>query len=216
MSSAHRLAWVALALQLVAATAFAQGVPPPQPQTTPPPQTRTVPPGNMWSHGTTLNGFGGTGVTSGDWAAIGGGAIGWEIKPWFALEGSAMWVNWGHGTHAFTPSLTAQASLLTPRPVVPFLTGGLGLYRASFDRVDSTMPAFYRRRMSGMSELRMTMAFTDPSLVGGGGLNVFLSRHWTLRPEVLATMVMRNSNTFVVTTGAVRLAYHFEEHPIAS
>ena len=43
---------------------------------------------------------------------------------------------------------------------------------------------------------------------------MFVSRHWTIRPEVIAALVIRDSRSFVVTTGAVRLAYHFEEHPI--
>jgi hypothetical protein len=43
---------------------------------------------------------------------------------------------------------------------------------------------------------------------------MFINRHWTLRPEVVATVVMRDSRNFVVTTGAVRLAYHFEDHPV--
>ena len=84
--------------------------------------------------------------------AIAGGAFGWEIRPWFALEGSATWIEWEKNAHAFTPAMTAQVGLLGARSVVPFLTGGIGLYRASFNRIDSTMPGFYRRRMMGMSD----------------------------------------------------------------
>ena len=68
--------------------------------------------------------------------------------------------------------------------------------------------------MMGMANLGSTITFNDPSLVGGGGLTVFVSRHWTVRPEILATVVLRDSRNFVVTTGAVRLAYHFEDHPV--
>ena len=206
MTSIHRLQCAVIGIFVSVATASAQG--------TPPPTTRLVPPGNMWSHGTTLNVFGGAAGTSGDRAAVAGGALGWEIRPWLALEGSGTWLDWGQGAHAFTPSMTAQVGLLTPRPFVPFLTAGMGLYHASFNRIDSTMPGFYRRRMMGMSDLGSTITFNDPSLVGGGGLNVFISRHWTVRPEILATVVLRDSRNFVVTTGAVRLAYHFEDHPV--
>jgi hypothetical protein len=76
------------------------------------------------------------------------------------------------------------------------------------------MPGFYRRRMTGMSDMGSTITFTDPSVVGGGGVNVFVGQHWAIRPEILATAVLRDSHSFVVTTGAVRLAYHFEEHPV--
>jgi len=167
----------------------------------------------MWGHGTTLNLVGGAAAVSGDRAAIAGGAFGWEIRPWFAIEGGGTWLDWGQAAHAFAPSVAAQVGLLT-RPFVPFVTGGVGLYHASFNRLDSTMPGFYRRRMMGMSDMGSTATFTDPSVVGGGGVNVFVSRHWTIRPEILATAVLRDSHRFIVTTGAVRLGYHFEDHPV--
>ena len=142
-------------------------------------------------------------------------AFGWEIRPWFALEGSATWIDWDKNAHAFTPAMTAQVGLLGARSVVPFLTGGVGLYHVSYDRIDVGMPQFYQRRMTSMNDLGSTVTFTDPSLVGGGGVNVFLTRKWTIRPEVLATVVVRDSRSFVVTTAAVRLGYHFEGHPVA-
>ena len=174
-----------------------------------------APSGNMWSHGTTLNVFGGAAATSGDKAAAGGGAFGWELTPRFALEGSGTWLDWGQSAHAFTAAMTAHVAIVTPRPFVPFLAGGVGLYHASFNRFDSAMPRFYYRRMAGLAFAPgQIMTFTDPSLAGGGGLDVYVSRHWALRPEVLATLVLRDSRSFVVTTGAVRLAYHFEDHPV--
>jgi len=206
MMSFHRLQCAAVGLFVAVATASAQ--------TQPPPSVRVAPTSNMWSHGTTLNVFGGAAAMAGDTAAIAGGAVGWEIKPWFAIEGSGTWLDWGRETHAFAPSITAQVALLTPRPLVPFLTGGVGVYHASFDRLDRTMPGFYRRRMMAMADMGSAVSFTDPSLVGGGGVNVFVSRHWTLRPEIVAVAVLRNSRSLVVTSGAVRLAYHFEDHPV--
>jgi hypothetical protein len=215
MISAHRLQGALLALVVAAATASAQGVPLSQPQTTPPPQTRTVPPGNMWSHGTTLNVFGGAAATSGDRAAVAGGALGWEIKPWFALEGTGGWLDWGQSAHAFTATMTAHVAMPMPHPVVPFLAAGMGLYHASFSRFDAAMPRFYRHRMAGPGfGAAQTLTFTDPSLVAGGGGNLFVNRHWTIRPEVMANVVLRDSRSFVVTTGVVRLAYHFEDHPV--
>lgn len=169
---------------------------------------------NMWAHGTTLNVFGGATGTPGDSGAVAGGAFGWELTPRFALEGTGSWLDWGRGAHGFAAAMTARTALLTPRPYVPFLAGGIGLYRASFDRFDATMPGFYRRRMMNGPGPGVTATFTDPTLVGGGGVDVFLSRHWTIRPEVMAAFVMRDSNHFVVTTGVVRLGYHFEDHPV--
>ena len=202
MTCIQRLQWAVVGLLVAAATASAQ---------TP----LVAPSGNMWSHGTTLNVFGGAAATSGDKAGAAGAAFGWELTPRLALEGSGTWLDWGQGAHAFTAAMTAQIAVVTARPVVPFLAGGVGLYHAGFNRSDSSIPYFYQRRMmSGALQPGSTITFTDPSLAGGGGVTVFLNRHWTIRPEVIATLVVRDSRSLVVTTGAVRLAYHFEEHPI--
>jgi len=206
MTSVHRLHYVVIGILVSVATASAQ--------TTPSATNRAVPEGNMWSHGTTLNVFGGGAGTSGDSAAVAGGAFGWEVRPWFAIEGGGAWLDWGQSARAFAPSMMARVALLTARPFLPFITGGIGLYHASFNRFDSTMPNFYRGRMMGMSDLSSRIAFTDPSLIGGGGIDMFISRHWTVRPELLATVVLRDSRNFVVTTGVVRLGYHFEDHPV--
>lgn len=201
MTSLQRLG-VLVVLVLVAPLASAQTIAPP-------------PPGNMWSHGTTLNVFGGAALTPGDTAAAAGGALGWELTPRFGLEGGGAWLDWGQSAHAFTAAMTAHVAVLTPHPFVPFLAAGVGLYHASFDRFDAAMPRFYNRRMTGLTYAPGQMVtFTDPSIVGGGGLNLHVSRHWAMRPEVLATVVLRDGRSFVVTTGVVRLAYHFEDHPV--
>jgi hypothetical protein len=92
MISVHRLQCAVIAMVVTAATASAQN--------TPPPNIPVAPPGNMWSHGTTLNVLGGAAARSGDRAALAGGAFGWEIRPWFALEGSGTWLDWGQSAHA--------------------------------------------------------------------------------------------------------------------
>jgi len=75
------------------------------------PGARDRSPGNMWSHGTTLNVFSGGALGGSDRASIRGGAFGWEIQPWFGLEGSATWIGWDKSAHAFTPAMTAQLGL---------------------------------------------------------------------------------------------------------
>ena len=87
MFSLQRWQCVVVGLLMTTATASAQNLPPPEPA--------SIPPGNMWSHGTTLNVFGGAAAVSGDRAAIAGGAFGWEIRPWFAIEGGGTWLDWG-------------------------------------------------------------------------------------------------------------------------
>jgi hypothetical protein len=202
----RRCCWSSAFIVLVVATAATA-------QTTqkiqPPPSTP------MWQHGSTLNLFGGTASAPSHRAAIGGGAVGWELKPRFAVEGSGEWMKWGAGSHAFAAAITVQTGLAGPRPLMPFLTGGIGLYRASFARIGSAMPAFYARRIStdGMS-MGTTATFTDPTVVFGGGVNAFISRHWAVRPDVREMVVLRNSRSYFVTDFAVHLAYHFEDHPI--
>lgn len=202
MIAIYRWQCAVLGLLAAAATASAQT------------HTTLTPPGNMWSHGSTLNVFGGAAAASADQAPVAGGAFGWELTPRFALEGGGTWLDWGQGAHAFTAAITAQAALATPRPFVPFLAGGVGLYHAAFNRSDPGMPGFFRRRMIGTPDLGRIVSFTDPSVAGGGGINVYVSRHWAIRPEVMATVVLRNSRSFVVTAGTVHLAYHFEDHPV--
>jgi len=206
MFSLQRWQCVLVGLLMTTATASAQDLPAPEPA--------SVPPGNVWSHGTTLNVFSGGALGGDDRASIRGAAFGWEIRPWFALEGTATWIEWDRNASSFTPAITAQLGLPTPGRVVPFVAGGVGLYHVAFERIDVEMPAFYRRRMTPMNAVGSGVTLTDPSVVGGGGVNVFLTRKWTIRPEVLTTMAMRDSRSFVVTTAAVRLGYHFEGHPV--
>jgi hypothetical protein len=56
--------------------------------------------------------------------------------------------------------------------------------------------------------------FTDPTVVGGGGISIFVNRHFALRPDVEAVFVLRDGRTHVVTTAALHAVYHFESHPV--
>ena len=168
-----------------------------------------------WSHGTMLSVFGGAGLDGSRSGALAGGGIGWEVLPWFGLEGSGSWLDRGARAGAFAADLKALFGLRGPGPVVPFVEGGVGLYRSSFDRTRSGMPDFYGRRMSGMAApMSANVTFTDPSVIAGGGVNLFVTQHAAVRPEVEARFVMGDSRTYVVTALALRMTYHFEDHPI--
>ena len=168
---------------------------------------------HQWSHGTTINGFLGGAVDGSASGLAAGGAVGWEITPRVALEGSASWFDRGLGADAFAASLKAQVTLARPLAAEPFLQAGVGLYRASFDPMRSEIPAFYQHRMGNGRSVHSSR-FTDPTLVFGGGANVFLSRHVAIRPDVETILVMRHARVHVVTALAVHLAVHFEEHPV--
>jgi hypothetical protein len=61
----------------------------------------------------------------------------------------------------------------------------------------------------------MNHTFTDPTFAFGAGLNIIATGHVAIRPAVEVAMVFRNRDTFTMTAGVVRLAYHFEFHPVA-
>lgn len=195
----HCVSWPALFVLLLSAPASAQ----------------PVPRGNDWSYGTTLNVFAGAGADSSNTIPLAGTSLGWEITPRLAVEGSGYWLDRGTGADAFAAALKLQTGLIGPHTAVPFLEAGVGLYRASFDPTASTVPDFYRRRMAASTTgPGATTTFTDPSFIFGGGVNVFVTRHIAIRPDVEAMVVRRDSQNYVVTVVAVHMAYHFESHPV--
>jgi hypothetical protein len=84
---------------------------------------------------------------------------------------------------------------------------------ASFDAARDDVPDFYRRRLPP-DTFGVRHTFTDPSFIAGGGVNLFVSRHLAIRPEVQAMVVRRDSNQLVVTAATAHVVYHFEEHPV--
>jgi hypothetical protein len=168
-----------------------------------------------WGHGTTLNGFAGLAIESSQSGPLLGGAVAWEITPRLGIEGSGSWGEFGHGTSSFAGAMKVRVRLTGRRTVDPFVQGGIGLYRATFGREETAIPPFYRRRMTGhMFPAGPDTAFTDPTLVGGGGINVAVNRHLALRPDVEATLVLRDGHRHVVTSIAMHAVYHFERHPV--
>jgi hypothetical protein len=200
MNTTHRpITWLAVLFTLFASdTASAQ----------------TAPATNPWSHGTTLNVFAGVNSASSRGGSLAGGAVGWEVNRWLALEGIGSWLDRGTGADAFAADLKVIISPVTARRFVPFVQGGIGMYRASFDLSRAEIPDFYRSRLAAASDVNSTVTLTDPSFIVGGGANLFITQHVAIRPDVLATMVRRDARSYVLTTVAVHLAYHFETHPV--
>lgn len=199
MGSLHRSSWASIVVLVFSVPGAAQ----------------TVPRGNEWSHGTTLNISGGVATDSAATRPFAGTSVGWEITPAIAIEGSGYWLDRSSGADGFAAALKVQTGLIVPHTAVPFLEAGVGLYRASFDPVTSLIPDFYRRRMAAIaSRPGATNTFTDPSLILGGGLNIFVTRHVAIRPDIETMIVRRDSQNHVVTAVAVHMAYHFESHPV--
>ena len=165
-----------------------------------------------WSHGTTLSGFAGVPVQSEDSGVALGGAVGWELTSRFAIEGSGSWLDFGDGADGFAGTMMLRTRLFGRRTVDPFVLAGVGMYIASFDS-GATLPPFYERR-TDVPRLADAVTFTDPTLVAGGGANIYLSRHLAIRPDITATFVLRDGEHQVVPTFGLHVVYHFEDHPV--
>jgi hypothetical protein len=143
-----------------------------------------------------------------------GGAFGWELTPHFTLEGRGIWLAAGPRADAFTALLGARMPLLPARQMVPFVSAGVGVYRATFEAAQTGIPPFYRRRMmSGLPDFPVR-TFDDFVVALGGGADVFLARHLALRPDVTVLLITTRSDRRVVPVYGMQLAYHFESHPI--
>jgi hypothetical protein len=167
---------------------------------------------NEWSQGTTLNGFVGVPFESGETGVALGGGVGWEITPRYAIEATGSWLDFDDSATGFAGSIALRTRLFGRRTVDPFLQGGIGMYRASFGSTEN-LPPFYEGRASAR-ELLGSVTFTDPTLIAGGGVNIFLNRHLALRPDVAATFVLNDGRHEVITTAAIHLVFHFEDHPV--
>lgn len=199
MTSLHRMCVLVLVSVPLSAPAWAQRT------------ARQAPPAEDWGHGTTVSASLGAASDGTDLGATAGGAIGWELTPRVLVEGSGMWLDRRGGSHGFNAAMKVRAGL-TRSGVSPFVEGGVGLYRIS--RRADAMPEFYRRRLTEPASTLGRASFTDPVFQVGAGLNVFASRHISLQPAVEALIVTRDSHAYTMTAFSLRLAYHFEDHPV--
>lgn len=167
-----------------------------------------------WQRGTTLAGFVGAESASSDVSPAAGVALGWEVARHLTVEGRGLWLRVNDGPSDFAASLAAHAPLITFRRVVPFLSGGIGMYRATFNANSAVVPDFYRLRMpDGVFGLR-NQTFQDFMLTAGGGASVFIANHFAVRPEVNVMLVTTQSDVHRVGVYGVQLVYHFESHLI--
>jgi hypothetical protein len=168
---------------------------------------------NPWQRGTLLSAFVGAGPGVSDTTATSGLGMGWEVTERFAVEGRGMWFQSVDGQSAFTALLLPRVSLLPSRAANPFVTAGVGMYRASFDAVSNDTPEFYRRRAAGGGLGSRT--FDDFVVAIGAGVEVFASAHLALRPDVTMMLVTTRSDRRAVPVYGVHLEYYFESHDTA-
>jgi hypothetical protein len=165
-----------------------------------------------WRHGTTLAGFAGAASASSDTDAAAGLSLGWEVTPRFGVEGRGIWFRAGANQDAFAAALAARVALKPGRPVVPFASAGVGLFHAGFEANATDVPGFYASRMTSRGIRGET--FNDFALSFGGGVDLFVTRHWAVRPEVTVLLATTRTDVHATTVYGAQLAYHFEEHLI--
>ena len=164
---------------------------------------------------TTANFFAGAATAKDTSQALFGGAVGWELTRRLSAEMTTKWSVPERQAETFSAIGTLQVAFTGRQTFVPFMTVGAGVHHASFDLDKSEIPEFYTRRLTDpkrMAGIRQT--FTDPAFVAGGGVSIFASRHISVRPEIEVMLVPSDSETYVITSFTVRLAYHFELHRV--
>jgi hypothetical protein len=160
----------------------------------------------QWQRGTTLSGFAGAGSADGTTAAL-GTALGWEVVPHLTIEGRGVWLPSDHDSTDFFASLGALVPFRLGA-VAPYLSAGIGMYRATVDAGASDVPEFYARRLNG----RTRATFEDFSTALGAGTNVFVTSHVAIRPEISVILMTGEGERRTVTLYGVNVAYHFERH----
>lgn len=176
-------------------------------------QAQTPSKDNPLSRGTMISGVTGMALASSQSGPLFGGSVGWELSPRLAVDGSGTWADYGADSDAFAAAIKLRTNLAWWGSAIPFVEAGVGMYRASFGPNPEDVPGFYERRMVEGDSVG-SRAFTDPSIVFGGGLNVAISRTLRLRPDIEFAVVMRDSRTHVVSGVRLHLVYVFEDHPV--
>jgi len=167
-----------------------------------------------WRHGTTLAGFVGTQSASSDTSPAAGVGLGWEVSRRLSFEGRGTWFGVSEGPSDFAATLAAHVALLTPRSVVPFVSAGAGMYRATLNSTSEGAPEFYRTRMPADVLGIRHHTFQDFLMTVGGGVNVFVSSHLALRPEANLMLVTTRSDARPLAEYGMQVVYHFEAHRV--
>jgi hypothetical protein len=165
-----------------------------------------------WRHGTTLAGFVGTQSASSDVNPAAGVGLGWELTRRLSFEGRGTWFRVNDGPSDFAATLAAHMALLRPRTVVPFVSAGVGMYRATVNSASTDVPDFYRLRMSPGPG---NHTFQDFLVTVGGGVNVFVASHLALRPEANLMLVTTTGDARPVAMYGLQIVYHFEAHTVS-
>ncbi len=178
-------------------------------------QAQMLPAPDSWTYGTELAVVTGAATGSSTTGAVVGGLAKWDLTRWVAVEGRASWFDRGVDATAFGADINGIVNLVAKRSVTPFVGAGFGLYHATFQSMNATIPEFYAARMP-QAMVGSTASFTDPALRLTGGVDLISQaprRHWTLRPEVSALIVFANGSSETIVSGTVSVGYRFRLSP---
>lgn len=170
-----------------------------------------TPGGIEWRRGTVLAGFAGAAVASPETKLFAGTALGWEITRRLTVEGRGAWLPANDGPTDFAAMLHAIVPVLQAGRTVPFVSGGIGMYRATIDTASSEIPDFYQRRITAG---KARPVFQDFLLAFGGGADVFATSHIAIRPDIQVLAVLADGDRRWIPMYSVNLVYHFESHAI--
>lgn len=168
---------------------------------------------NPWARGTELGIAASTATSASDSGPMFATAAGWEVTQWVAVEGRGSWFIKNRDARAFAVDLNALVNLVAKRDVTPYVGGGVGFYRATFDSTAAASPGFYRNRLENRG-LARAVSFTDPSFHLTAGIDFIVRRYLTVRPEASAWIVRRGGAGVETYSLGVRVGYRFEDHPI--
>lgn len=164
--------------------------------------------------GTELDGLVGAGATSTHTGPLVAGVAGWRLASWARAEARGAWLARGTGADAFAADLGAAINMATVGAAAPYVSAGMGLYRASFDADSAPMSTFYRRRLSAATVGGQSQSFTDPAFRVSAGVDWRLSGRLSVRPEVSALFVRRDGRGETLGLVGVRIGYRFEDRVV--
>jgi hypothetical protein len=169
-----------------------------------------------WARSTALFGSAGVSIDNDQGDAWAGGAFGWQVSPRLGVVVAATWVDRQGAADGFGADLSGEfAFAVLPGGTRHYLQVGVGAYRASFDTTNGqadSIPAFYRDRISDPRVGQV--AFTDPTLVAGYGVELRMGRQWAARPSIAATFAMADGRVNPMVSAGVQFGYRFEDRQV--
>jgi hypothetical protein len=135
--------------------------------------------------------------------------LGVEFTRRLNFEGRARWFDAPAGDNAFSADFGIRYMVARSTFTRPYVSGGVGVFESYFSHVSETTPSFYRQRMDPIEGAH---GFHDMLWTVGGGADLFVTRHVSLRPEVTFLIASTRHDARLVPQYGISLAYFFDSH----